>query len=129
MSNLGICEVTGKGRGIIALINFCSGQLVEKSPLIVLNENIKSYLEVGSYCFPYWFDDNGIPNKHSERFVLVFGHCSLINHSFNPNARWEINPHEKVLSLYAITDIIPGSEITMNYGVTKIQFDRLGWIP
>ena len=75
--------------------------------------------EVPYYCVPkaelqasepysYYLDD--------ETSIFGSGMAALYNHSFTPNADHEIDRVNELMRHYALRDIAPGEEITINYG-------------
>lgn len=106
-------NVASKGLGIISKQFVPKGAVVydlmkDDKVIIVKDSELKAYLktvdavEVLSHGF--CFEDNFVDLMYSdERFT---------NHNFNANAMW----NTKELKSFAVRDILPGEEITENYG-------------
>ncbi|HNE48113.1 MAG TPA: SET domain-containing protein-lysine N-methyltransferase, partial [Saprospiraceae bacterium] len=47
--------------------------------------------------------------------AIALGYGSLYNHSYNPNARYEVDFDEEVIRFYTLSTIKAGGEITVNY--------------
>lgn len=108
-ANPGICyqKTQNKGRGVFALIPFKKQELIERSPVIVIPQDQGGLVKdtvLGNYFFD-WDDDNAI----------ALGYGSLFNHSYHPNAGYIYVPKEQVIDFFALDEIQPGEEITINY--------------
>src|SRR4051794_41096766 len=79
-----IKRVKGKGRGVFARRPIRRGEVIEQAPVIVLTtEEFEDGLcttRLANYCFGWG------PGKVG----LVLGYGSIYNHSFRPNARYDI---------------------------------------
>ena len=56
-----------------------------------------------------------------ERSIIGLGFCGLYNHSFDPNVEYEIDKINEVMRHYAIKDIDPDEELTLNYGEENVK--------
>lgn len=82
-------------------------ELLEEVPyFIVPNKQIKKIPSCLMYS--YFLD-----NKNS---LIGMGYAGLYNHSSNPNVDYEIDKINEVIRHYAIIDINPGEELTLDYG-------------
>ena len=114
---LEVREVAGKGRGVFARRGFAPGTLIERCPVIGLDEEHWEHVDrtvLEAYCFKW--------GKLLERPAVALGYGSLYNHSFEPNAHYV-----RVLALHAIDfialrEIMSGEEIKVNYNGDP--FDR-----
>ncbi|MEW6428549.1 MAG: SET domain-containing protein [Thermodesulfobacteriota bacterium] len=101
-------QVAGKGRGVFALRPFRQGQLIERAPVIVMEEDPWELLNQTSLR-DYYFAWGG------DRIAVVLGFGSLYNHSALPNARAERRIGQDVVDFIAARDIRAGEEITFCY--------------
>jgi len=95
-------------RGVFATCDFKKGQLIHEAPVIAYPNDQHQYIEhtiLADYAFEY-----GI--NHS---AILLGYGMLFNHSYEPNATYEINFDNHTFDFYAYTDIKAGDEILINY--------------
>jgi SET domain-containing protein len=93
-------RVKGKGRGLFARRRIRQGELIGRTPVLVLPAGGGP----GDYCFE-WGEGT---------WALALGYGSLYNHSYSPNARYvAVGRRTKVFT--ALRDIEPGEEITVKY--------------
>jgi len=107
---LEVKAIPRKGRGVFALRPFHPGDIVERSPVIVLSADhwqICEKTDLHNYAFGWG------PDRDEAAIALGFG--SLFNHSYDPNAFYRKRPEAGVIEFVALTDIRPGDEITVNY--------------
>ncbi len=99
------------GRGVFAEAAIAPNTLIERCPVVpLLNPKERDHLRktgLVSYYF-LW----GEKRDHA---AICLGWGSVYNHSFTPNARYEKRMEEGVMDFYAIRDISPNEEITVNY--------------
>lgn len=98
------------GRGIFATKNISKGELIEASPVLVIDkwEAIEVCSTViNNYVFS-WKDD--------ESSALAFGHGSLFNHSKRQNVTYESNFADQTVEFYAEKDIKKGQQLFIDYG-------------
>ncbi len=99
-----------KGRGVFAGRNFAERELIERTPVLIVPAEEWSYIRntiLDNYCFRFG------PNQ--EHAALAMGYGSLYNHSYTPNAVYEVIDGETVIQFTALRDIQVGEEITVNY--------------
>src|SRR5437868_14690791 len=99
-----------KGRGVVAMRPFRAGETIERPPVIVISANEAPLIRdtrLAHYYFE-WGDD-------CRAAAIVLGYGSLYNHSYVPNARYEFCDAEECIEFFALGDIQPGEEITVNY--------------
>jgi uncharacterized protein len=95
-------------RGVFATKDIKKGELIHQAPVIPYPNDEHKYIEktlLGDYAFEY-----GI--NHS---AILLGYGMLFNHSYTPNANYEINFDNHTFDFYAYTDINAGDEILINY--------------
>ena len=95
-------------RGVFAIRNIKKGELLHEAPVISYPNEQHQYIEqtiLGDYAFEY-----GI--NHS---AILLGYGMLFNHSYEPNAVYEINFNNNTFDFFAFRDIKAGDEILINY--------------
>jgi uncharacterized protein len=119
---LRIVRVPGKGRGIRAGRPFGEGQIVDTAPVVVVPAREWALVEqtdLGRFCF-VWDDEKG-------SVAVALGRCSLFNHSYTPNVRAEKIFAGKLMRFYALRDVEPGEELTINYNGDVDSRDPVGF--
>jgi SET domain-containing protein len=95
-------------RGVFATRDIAKGELIHEAPVIpYLNED-HEFIEktiLADYVYQYG----------ANHTALLLGYGSLFNHSYTPNATYEINFDHHTFDFYAYTDIKAGDEILINY--------------
>jgi hypothetical protein len=95
-----------KGRMIVAVRDYKPRQLIEVAPVITFpRRTIRMKSTLGFYVYEW----------NSTTLALAFGQGSLYNHSYTPNARYQMDRDALVLRYYAHKAIRAGEEITTNY--------------
>lgn len=102
-----IQEIPYKGRGVIAVMPILAGDVIERCPIVRLTQDDLNQIKVTTVN-QYYFEW-----EHEGALVLGFG--SLYNHAYRPNARYEQDQASQTMIFYALRDIMPGEEITINY--------------
>ena len=119
---LRIAERGGRGRGVVAERPIRAGELIERSPVIVVPAEDRRAVDgsnVGSYIFMWEHGSTGEDIYCQEgRVAVVLGYASLVNHSSDPNCRFVRYIEAQALDLIAIRDIAAGEELTFDYGMT-----------
>ncbi len=98
------------GRGVFARRDIKKGEHIETCPVIEISRHDMASLNE-SILVTYFF----FHGKDKERVLVSLGFGSLYNHSYIPNAIYQIHPREKTMDFIAIADIQRDSEITFNY--------------
>lgn len=102
---------TGRyGRGIFAEKEIQSNELIEASPVIVIDKKECKYLKKTALS-NYFF----IWGEEYDQAAIALGYGSLYNHSYQPNATFQINPTALTVDFFAIQCIQKDEEITINY--------------
>ncbi|CAH1195574.1 hypothetical protein PAECIP111893_00720 [Paenibacillus plantiphilus] len=95
-------------RGVFATRNITKGELLHEAPVIpYLNED-HEFIEktiLADYVYEYG----------ANHTAILLGYGSLFNHSYTPNATYDINFKNHTFDFYAYTDICAGDEILINY--------------
>ena len=95
-------------RGVFATQKISKGQLIHEAPVIAYPNEEHQYIEktlLADYAFEYGINHTAI----------LLGYGMLFNHSYTPNATYEINFDNHTFDFYAYKDINAGEEILINY--------------
>lgn len=95
-------------RGVFATQDIKKGELFHEAPVIAYPNEEHEHIEktlLADYAFEY-----GI--NHS---AILLGYGMLFNHSYEPNATYEINFDNHTFDFFAYRDIKAGEEILINY--------------
>ena len=98
--------ISGGGRGVFAEKDFKKGEVIEVCPL--LTDYKKNF--ANSIIKDYTFKSKFKPDQE----VIVFGMCSMYNHSDNFNVAHNQDPENMIFR--ASRDIKKGEELYVNYG-------------
>ena len=121
---LEVREVAGKGRGVFARRAFPPGGLIERCPVIGLDEEHWEHVDrtvLETYCFKW--------GERLERPAVVLGYGSLYNHSFEPNAFYARVPALQVIDFIALREIAPGEEVKVNYNGNPSDRTEVWFVP
>ncbi len=100
----------GKGRGVFARRLIARAELIERALVLIIPAGEWNYIE-NTVLSNYWFSFG----SNKEHAAIPMGHGALYNHSYTPNAVYEVKETEMVVQFNALRDIRPGEEITVNY--------------
>lgn len=118
---LGVEEVPGKGRGVIAQKTFEEGDIIEECPVLVVENDAEEYPLLEKTIFDsYLYDWKGLA-------AMVLGYGSIYNHSYKPNAYYKRDFDRKVMQYIALKKINPGEEIVINYNGDPTDTEPIGW--
>ncbi|MFP3919102.1 SET domain-containing protein [Lysinibacillus telephonicus] len=95
-------------RGVFATCDIKKGVLIHEAPVISYPNDQHQYIEqtiLADYAFEYGINHTAI----------LLGYGMLFNHSYEPNAIYEINFNNHTFDFYAFKDIKAGEEILINY--------------
>lgn len=95
-------------RGVFATRDIQKGELIHEAPVLPYPNEEHEHIEktlLADYAFEY-----GI--NHS---ALVLGYGMLFNHSYQPNAVYDINFDNHTFDFFAYKDIKAGEEVLINY--------------
>ena len=98
------------GRGVFAAAPIAEGQIIEICPVLVFSQAELPHIRQ-TMLDDYYFDwgDNGA------YYAVCLGYGSLYNHEYEPNAEYGMDFAAQTIDFYAVRDIQPGEEITVNY--------------
>jgi hypothetical protein len=119
---LRIAALGRRGRGVVAEARIGRGQLVERSPVLVIPQADRAATD-GTVVFTYVFMwEHGTVEedlyKHEGRAAIALGFTSLLNHSYTPNCEFIRHIDDLVIDLVALRAIEPGEELTIDYQMT-----------
>jgi SET domain-containing protein len=120
LSSLYVAPSDKGGRGIFSSEYIPKGALIETCPVISMPQKARQQLDE-TKLHDYYF----IWGEKDQKCAIVLGYGSLYNHDYHPNAEYEPNYDRDELVFYALQDIQPEEEITVNYSGDpdgKIQF-------
>ncbi|OWA37691.1 SET domain-containing protein-lysine N-methyltransferase [Saccharibacillus sp. O16] len=95
-------------RGVFATRDIAKGELIHEAPVVAYENEEHEHIEktiLADYVFQYG----------ANHTAILLGYGSLFNHSYTPNATYEISFEKHTFDFYAYTDIKAGEEILINY--------------
>lgn len=95
-------------RGVFAIRDIKKGELIHEAPVIAYPNDQHEHIEktlLADYAFEYGINHTAI----------LLGYGMLFNHSYEPNATYEINFKNHTFDFFAYKDIKAGEEIFINY--------------
>lgn len=95
-------------RGVFAIEAIAKGTCFHQAPVLSYPNEQHQYIEktnLADYAFEF-----GIG-----RSAILLGYGMLFNHSYEPNATYEINFDNDTFDFFAYQDIAAGEEIFINY--------------
>ncbi|MCI2254378.1 SET domain-containing protein [Domibacillus sp. 8LH] len=95
-------------RGVFAVRDIKKGEMLHEAPVIPYPNDQHIHIEktlLADYAFEY-----GV--NHS---AILLGYGMLFNHSYDPNATYDIHFESHSFKFYAYRDIQAGEEILINY--------------
>jgi SET domain-containing protein len=95
-------------RGVFATRDIAKGELIHEAPVLPYPNEEHVLIEetiLADYVYEYG-------KNHT---AVVLGYGMLFNHSYEPNATYDINFENHTFDYYAYKDIKAGEEILINY--------------
>ena len=109
------------GRGVFARRAFSPGEVVERCPVVIVPAAQLGALQATDlYSYSY---------QWSRDCALAQGYGGLYNHSYTPNAHFEIKTQRGLVNIIAIEDITDDEEITINYNGDPMDQSPLWFEP
>lgn len=108
-------------RGVFASVDIAKGQLIHQAPVVPYPNEDHEHIEktiLEDYVFEYG----------ANHTAILLGYGSLINHSYEPNATYDINFENHTFDFYAYEDIKAGEEILINYNGEEDNMDPLWFL-
>lgn len=123
---LGVVDFGDRGRGIVALENIEQGQLIERSPVLIIPADERLAVD-GTVIFTYVFmwEHNTVEQDlydHRGRSAIALGFTSLLSHSFDPNCTFVRHIDALLIDVFAKRAIKAREELTIDYQMT-LWFD------
>jgi len=118
--NVYISKTAKRGRGVFARRKINRGELIERSPVIVIPGREWATMDdtiLSNYVFDW--------GEKEEHAAVALGCISIYNHSYTPNAELTECLDEDVIEVSALRDIKPGEEIFVNYNGAPDDHDEL----
>ena len=95
-------------RGVFATRNIKKGEMLHEAPVIPYPNDQHVHIEktlLADYAFEYG----------ANHTAMLLGYGMLFNHSYEPNAVYDIHFESHSFKFYAYRDIKAGEEILINY--------------
>lgn len=118
--NVYVLKSRKRGRGVFARRRISRGELIERSPVIVIPGGQWSSMDesvLSNYVFDW--------GEKEEHAAVALGYVSIYNHSYTPNAELTECLEEDVIEVSALRDINPDEEIFVNYNGAPDDRDEL----
>lgn len=117
-----IVEFGARGRGIVASKKIEAGQLIERSPVLIIPPAQRAVVdETIIFTYVFMWEHETIEEdlyKHEGRSAIALGCTSLLSHSYAPNCRFLRHIDELFIDVYAKRTIHAGEELTIDYQMT-----------
>ncbi len=121
-----ISESAGRGRGVFTSLTLKSGELIEESPVIVINADEKQLIDktlLHDYIFDWGENEQGC--------CVALGYLSIYNHDYHSNAEYEMDFEHATIRVKTVRSVNAGEEIFINYNgtwndVKPVWFDVAG---
>lgn len=105
-------SVSGKkGRGVFTHEAIPEGQIVERSPVIVMDAAARKLLDL-TLLHDYIFEWQ--PDGRND-CCMALGYIPIYNHSFRSNCEYVMDYEAQAMSIQAMRPIAAGEELTINY--------------
>jgi SET domain-containing protein len=119
---LRVVDMGRRGRGVVAERAIEPGELIERSPVIIIPEVERGAVDltnVGNYIFVWEHGTTGEDvYARRGRAAVALGYTSLVNHSAEPNCAFVRHIEALALDLVALRRIEAGEELTFDYDMT-----------
>ena len=103
-----------KGKGLFAKQQIKKGKIIDVAHVVLIPNNDYELIDktvVSNYC--YLWENPKYKSKY--KMALAMSICQFMNHSYNPNVRYEYHYRNDSIKYIAIRNISKGDELTMNY--------------
>lgn len=109
-SCLYIKKLPEKGRGVFTELDIPAGELVEESPVIVVNGADRELLDK-TLLYNYLFEWG----ETELQAAVALGYISLYNHSYRSNCEYFMDFDEELMAIKTVRPVVAGEELTINY--------------
>jgi SET domain-containing protein len=111
-----------RGRGVVADAPILAGQLIERSPVLVIPHADRPAADATIvFTYVFMWEHGSVEEdlyKHEGRAAIALGLTSLLNHSYAPNCNFIRHIDALMIELVSLRDIAPGEELTIDYQMT-----------
>ena len=110
LSCLYIADSHNRGRGVFTSENLPPGKTIEISPVIVMSEKDRSFLDqtlLHDYIFVW--------GKDEKQCCMALGYISIYNHDYQSNAEYEMDFEAGSIRIRTVRNIRKGEEVFINY--------------
>jgi SET domain-containing protein len=110
LSSLFIADSPGRGRGVYTSMDLNSGELLEESPVIVMNSKERELLDktlLHDYIFAW--------GENERECCVALGYLSIYNHDYQANAEYEMDFTNSTIRIRTVRSIRKGDEVFINY--------------
>lgn len=108
---VGDSTLTNAGRGVFAKAPIQEGECIEQCPVVALSDKKDRDRLRKTGLVNYYF----LWGDKRDHAAICLGWGAVYNHSFTPNARYEKHMEDLRMDFFALREIAPGEEITVNY--------------
>lgn len=98
------------GKGVFAARTIAPGEVIEICPVIVFPQSQVEFVRQ-TVLDNYYFDWG----NEGDEYAFALGYGSLYNHSYEPNADYDMDFEGETIDIVCLREIAPGEEITINY--------------
>ena len=108
--NIAVQDSPLHGQGVFALRDFAKGEILERCPYLVIDDDdLSDATRLQDYLF------TSPDNPHD--YLCVMGYGMMYNHSDDPNVEWQIDDDDlRFVCFIAKKAISAGDEILQDYG-------------
>jgi uncharacterized protein len=110
------------GKGVFATSTIKKNEVIEIAPIIKLSKADTKFIDK-TFLYNYYYE------WKNQGSAIALGYGSVYNHSYQPNACYDLDyAHDRIV-FKALRTIKPGEEIRNNYNgnpkkQTKVWFDK-----
>ncbi|MFX1499575.1 MAG: SET domain-containing protein-lysine N-methyltransferase [Promethearchaeota archaeon] len=115
-----------KGRGVFAKKNIAKGEIIDIAHILLISKRDWNFIEdtiLSRYSFE-WDDPKYIEEYESAISLSI---SQLINHSYEPNVKYNYDYKNKCIEYITLRDIFKGEEITVNYNGEPFDMSPVGF--
>lgn len=100
-----------RGRGVFALRAFTPGEIVEESPVVLIDAPFRDFPPEIRHIVFSW----GKLCNSGSAYAIALGYGTMYNHDNPANMRYQADPVNRVMRFIAVRAIAAGEELTVNY--------------
>lgn len=112
-----------KGKAVFTDIEIEAGEVIEISPVIVMNSDDRVHLDktlLHDYIFEW--------GEKKDKCCMALGFIPIYNHSYTSNCEYFMDFEEEIIFVKTVRTIKKGEELTINYNgdwndATKVWFE------